>query len=168
MTRLILILICMLTWPSLARSESAFPGSNFEPLEASLNTLWLKAELKKQILDSFGYSLPGIRLRYWRSENRSAWVLHEVGKEQPITFGIIISEGKIEQIDVLEYRETRGGEIQYPFFRKQFLGSSLAQKGEQYRLNQSIDGITGATLSVNAMKKVAKVALFLHKHALSS
>ena len=32
------------------------------------------------------------------------------------------------------------------------------------QLNQRIDNITGATLSVNAMKKLSKMALYLHDH----
>ncbi|SMF48156.1 FMN-binding domain-containing protein [Alteromonadaceae bacterium Bs31] len=156
-----------MAWPIQAEPESPFPGVVFEPLDTSIQTLWLNAELKQIIAENFNYSFPGIRVRYWRTQNSSAWVLDEVGKEQPITIGIAITDGKIDRIEVLEYRESRGGEIQFPFFREQFLGAELSGKKKKTQLNQDIDGITGATLSVNAMKKVAKVALFLHKHALA-
>lgn len=131
-------------------------------LQTSVGTLWLKSDLKQVLKKQFDYSLNRVRVRYWHAGDRSAWILEEVGKEQPITFGIVVDDHRLSEIEVLTYRESRGGEVQYPFFRKQFYGASIAHKRNAYKLNQNIDGITGATLSVRAMKKVAKVALFLH------
>ncbi|MCV6604514.1 MAG: FMN-binding protein, partial [Porticoccaceae bacterium] len=68
----------------------------------------------------------------------------------------------IEQVKILEFRESRGWEVRYPFFTKQFIGVGLAHK-KRYRLDSHIDGITGATLSVRAVKKVATLALFFHR-----
>lgn len=132
-----------------------------------METLWLNAEIKEQIRQDFDYEILRMRLRYWRHNLSSAWILEEVGKEKPITFGIIIEDDKIVDVEILAYRESRGGEIQYPFFRQQFYGLGLQTENDSPELSGSIDGITGATLSVRAMKKVAKVALFLHKHALA-
>ena len=50
-------------------------------------------------------------MRYWQSGSRTAWVLDEIGKEQPITTGIIVENGKILSVDVLAYRESRGAEV---------------------------------------------------------
>jgi len=61
---------------------------------------------------------------------------------------------------VLIYRETHGHEVQYPFFRNQFKGLKLIS-GKRPKLNKSIDGISGATLSVNALTKLAKISLYL-------
>ncbi|MFT7558872.1 MAG: hypothetical protein ACI93R_000775 [Flavobacteriales bacterium] len=127
--------------------------------------LWLNAELKARILKQFSYRINKLRVRYWRNDYASAWLLEEVGKEQPITFGVVIEDEKIHSIEVLRYRESRGGEIQHAFFQKQFLGAQLNQSKKTPRLSQSIDGITGATLSVNAMKKIAKVALYLDRES---
>jgi Na+-translocating ferredoxin:NAD+ oxidoreductase RnfG subunit len=59
----------------------------------------------------------------------------------------------------LAFRESRGWEIRYPFFTKQFDQVSLTQK---QKLNKTIDNITGATLSVRAVRKLAQLALIYH------
>jgi hypothetical protein len=61
-------------------------------------------------------------------------------------------------IEVLAFRESRGWEIRYPFFTSQFSGLELADDGY---LSESIDGITGATMSVRAVERVARLALWL-------
>jgi len=57
---------------------------------------------------------------------------------------------------VLIFRETRGGEVRYPFFTDQFAGIML---GRDTLLSREIDGISGATLSVNALVKLTRLAL---------
>lgn len=129
--------------------------------------LWLSAEFKAQLLKKFDYRINRLRLRYWCKQGRTAWILDEVGKEQPITMGVVVEEGRIVNIEVLVYRESRGGDIKYPYFRKQFTGLTLTGRENAPKLDGHIDGITGATLSVRAMKKIATVALFLHQVALA-
>ena len=72
----------------------------------------------------------------------------------------MINHNKIESIKVLAFRESRGWEVRYPFFTDQF--SDVALK-ENKQLDRHIDGISGATLSVRAMTKMARLALFLHQ-----
>jgi hypothetical protein len=60
---------------------------------------------------------------------------------------------------VLAFRESRGWEIRYPFFTDQFSGLTLAPDGY---LSKPIDGITGATLSVRAVERVTRLALWLN------
>ena len=79
---------------------------------------------------------------------------------KPITTGLVINEDRVERIRVLEYRESRGGEVRHPFFTGQFKGAGLT---EEHRLDRPIDGISGATLSVRALKKLAALALYLHR-----
>jgi hypothetical protein len=122
--------------------------------------LWLDKSLKQKAADILQHDYAGLRQRYWLQSDRSAWVLEEVGKEWPITFGVIVEGGQIADIKVLEFRESRGGEVRHNFFTKQFLGLGLDAESD---LNGRIDGITGATLSVNAMKKVARLALLFDK-----
>ncbi len=104
------------------------------------------------------------RLRYWQQDDRTAWILEAIGKTKPITTGLVVKEGKIERLKVLQFRESRGGEIRYPFFTDQFKGLGLDEHGQ---LNRSIDGISGATLSVRAMKKLARIAILLHEQVMS-
>jgi len=156
------LLLSTLAMFASADGRSRFVKSVFGDAEPELKTLWLSAEIKAVLKTEFDYTLNRVRIRYWQLNDRSMWVLDEVGKEQPITMAVVVDAQKIFAIDVLEYRESRGGEIQYPFFHDQFHGATLIDKRGKKRLSQRVDGITGATLSVRAMKKVARVALFLH------
>lgn len=106
-----------------------------------------------------GHNYPALRLRYWCRGKRSAWILEEIGKELPITVGIVIDGDQVRSLRVLTYRENRGSEVSTPSFTDQFDGVMLAAAGE---LDRNIDGITGATLSVDALTRLAIMALFLH------
>jgi hypothetical protein len=119
--------------------------------------IWLKGDVKETINTIMGEPYKGLRIRYWQAENRSAWILEDIGKEQPITFGIVIKDNKIEQIKVLAFRESRGYEVRYPAFQQQFIGAHL----NGLELDRNIDGISGATLSVWAMTDVIRLALYL-------
>ena len=121
--------------------------------------LWLNKPLQQRATAILGHAYPGLRVRFWQSAQRSAWVLDEIGKEQPITTGIVIENNHIVAVEVLVYRESRGGEIQQRFFTKQFQGLTLTKHDT---LSQKIDGITGATLSVGALQKVARLALLFN------
>jgi hypothetical protein len=121
--------------------------------------LWMTSEHRKPLERLLGHEYQSLRIRYWRDSDRTAWILDEIGKEQPITIGIVIEGGAIDLVRILEFREIRGWEVRYPFFTDQFRGAEL-EGGE---LSTDIDGITGATLSVGAVRRVAKAALYLHE-----
>lgn len=120
--------------------------------------VWLTGDRKIAVEQILGHSYPTLRVRYWQSGLRSAWILDEVGKEQPITVGIVIDAARIETIKVLVFRESRGWEVRHPFFTDQFKAARLNSALE---LDRHIDGISGATLSVRAMQKLARLALYL-------
>lgn len=124
--------------------------------------MWLIGEKKKRLTDILGHKPSSSRLRYWQKGQRTAWIMDEIGKVMPITMGVVINNGRLESIRVLEYRESRGAEIRFPAFRQQFHTASLSD-GDQ--LDRNIDGISGATMSVTAMKKIARAALMLHASA---
>ena len=127
----------------------------------SAKKLWLTGELKKKVRTILGRDLGVLRLRYWLKQGRSAWILEEIGKERPITTGIVINNGQIEQIKVLVFREVRGWEVRYPFFTDQFDGAVL---DSELMLDRPIDGISGATMSVSAVTRLARLALLLHQY----
>lgn len=99
----------------------------------------------------------GSRVRYWKGGGKTVWILNEIGKYKPITTGFVISSGSIRRIKVLIYRESHGFEVRYPAFTGQFRGARLSGA----RLSRGISSISGATLSVNALKRLAALALYL-------
>ena len=76
--------------------------------------------------------------------------------------GFVVNTGAIEITRVLVFRESRGWEIRHPFFTDQYKDVTLK---EGLKLNRPIDGISGATLSVSAVNKLARLALMLHQHS---
>lgn len=144
-------------------SSSAFVADSFEHKPPKPALLWITPALKPAIHEILGHDLNRLRLRYWRQGSRSVWILEEIGKEQAITFGVVVADGRIEQLRVLVFRESRGWEIRHPFFTDQFNGATL--NGGQ-KLDRHIDNISGATLSVRAATRITRLALFLHQQVL--
>jgi hypothetical protein len=137
--------------------ERAFDGSPPGP-----DVIWLSGERKAAVSELLGHDYPALRIRYWCHLKRSAWVLEEIGKDLPITVGIIVEDQQIQNLRVLVYRENRGGEVVAPAFVDQFDGLS---NGRNKGLSRGVDGISGATLSVRALTHLAAVALYLHADA---
>jgi hypothetical protein len=123
--------------------------------------LWITNPIKSEIREIMGHDLGQLRIRYWRRGERTAWILEELGKERPITTGLVVEASKVAELRVLIYRESRGWEVRYPAFTDQFRGATLA---DHFLLDRRIDGITGATLSVDALTRLARLALLLHRH----
>lgn len=118
--------------------------------------LWLRPNVKEAAREILGRDMGGLRIRYWQQEERTVWILEEIGKTKPITTAIAVSGGAIERVQVLVYRESHGWEVRYPFFTDQFTGMVL---DEDLDLSEQVDGISGATLSVRALIKLARLAL---------
>ncbi|MGX5174635.1 FMN-binding protein [Aliikangiella sp. IMCC44653] len=135
--------------------SSAISQSNFQR-----KTLWLNQSIQSEISSILGHPYPKLRLKYWQFEENTIWFLEEIGKEKPISFAVHINNHKIIQVKVLAFRESRGDEIKMQAFSDQFKNSQLTESDQ---LNRPIDGISGATMSVNAMKKISRVALKLAK-----
>ncbi|MCP5200047.1 MAG: FMN-binding protein [Gammaproteobacteria bacterium] len=126
--------------------------------------LWVKRQLKDDIRTIMGHDLGALRIRYWARDGRTAWILDDIGKEQFITTGLVVENGELSSVRVLIYRESRGWEVRYPAFTDQFRGAHLEP---DLALDRGIDGISGATLSVHALTRLARLALLLDRHVQS-
>lgn len=165
LNKLFLLIVILVSQPTLAGAASvyetqaeflarAFSGSPPEPM-----LVWLSGERKTVVSEVLGHDYPALRLRYWCQTARSAWTLDEIGKDLPITVGVVVERNYIKSLRVLTYRENRGGEVATPAFTDQFDSARLK---ENNTLNTTIDGISGATLSVHALTRLATMALYLH------
>lgn len=144
------------------QTRAQFLQSVLGSAQAPSATIWLDDETRPRVADILGRTPDMLRVRYWFEGARTAWIIDEIGKEKPITFGIVVENGKVHALQVLQFRESRGWEIRYPFFTNQFTNLRLTGSGE---LDHRIDSISGATLSVNAATRVARLALLLDEHA---
>lgn len=165
MTRLCITLLLLMTLPTAVlgrgvyQQPAAFIDEVFNGSPPPAKRLWLTGDIKQVATQILGHPPTSLRLRYWGQGQRSTWVLEEIGKEKPITVGIVIAHNRIERLKVLVFRESRGWEVRHDFFTKQFKDVRLL---EDKNLHKHIDGISGATLSVRALKKLSRLALYLH------
>ena len=171
-TRTLLVSIALVLATSFAMAKGVylspqeFLQQSFGSFSQGSQALWLDDADKQQDKAIFHRDYVGFRVRYWQDGQKTAWILNDIGKTRPITFGVVVTGDQIENVTVLEFRESRGGEIRHPFFTKQFAGLKLA--GEGADLSDSVDGITGATLSVRAATRVARFALYLSTRVTSN
>ncbi len=99
----------------------------------------------------FGY---GTTVNYYAVNlgNRRAGyaIVDEVrGKSKLITYAVFVDPNVvIKDLEVLAYRETYGGEIQYDAFRKQFRGKGTK---DAMKVGVDIRNVSGATISTNAV-----------------
>lgn len=153
---------CSILWAKGVYQEPEdFINEVFNGSPPDVEKITIKGEVKTHLKTILGHRYKKIRLPYWYEDGRTVWILEKIGKELPITAGFVVRDNKIEQFKVLVFRESRGWEIRNDFFTEQFDGAYLESPTQ---LNQRIDNITGATLSVNAMKKLSKMALYLHDY----
>jgi hypothetical protein len=122
--------------------------------------LWVSKEIKPNVEKILQHKAGFLRTRYWQNETKTVWILDEIGKIKLITVAVIIEQQKIVQLKVLAFRESRGWEVKHEFFTQQFEQIGLK---DDLRLTQAIDGISGATLSVRALTKIAQLALLFDK-----
>lgn len=91
---------------------------------------------------------PGLEVWEARdAQSRQGWLLVDrvIGRTEQITYALALdAQGTVLSLEVLEYRETHGGEIRLPAWRKQFVGK---QAGQPPQFETDIRNIVGATLS---------------------
>ena len=96
--------------------------------------LRFKGEVKEIAQKIMGSNYKKIRMKYWRQDQKTAWILERIGKVELITAGFIVENCRISSVHVLVYRETHGWEVKYPSFRDQFVGVNMIA---DYKLDKS-------------------------------
>lgn len=161
----ITLLFSPLVTAEVYQTPEAFLEQTFDANVPEPQILWISGEVRARAEEILQHRPNTLRTRYWQQGERTAWILEEIGKEKPITVGIVINDQSIENVKVLIFRESRGWEVKYPFFTNQF---KQARLDSDLELTTSIDGVTGATLSVRALTKLSRLALFYHQHVTQS
>lgn len=76
------------------------------------------------------------------------------GKHELIDYAVAIDlDGRVQSVEILEYRESYGGEIRGEKWRAQFRGKGL---GDAFRLNRDIYNLSGATMSCRHVSEGVK------------
>lgn len=143
--------------PKVHQKPSDFIKSTLGAIPAT-QAITLSSTQQRQVRAILGKNYKTKAIRYWTRNGKTAFILEEIGKTEYITTGLVVKNGKIESVKVLVYRETHGWEVARTAFTNQFKGTSLKPNGQ---ISRSPRNIAGATLSVRALTKLARLALFL-------
>lgn len=85
--------------------------------------------------------------RVWKGGSELGYFLVDevYGKHEFITYAVALDKaGAVNQVQILEYRESYGGDVRNPAWLKQFVGKKADAK---LQLDKDILNISGATLS---------------------
>lgn len=129
----------------------------------------LSAEQIKSIASSSGVRVRLNQQAVWQAmanQKKIGWlIVDEVyGKHEFITYSVALNnDGSVKLIEVMDYRETHGGQVQNAAWLQQFVGKMF---GAAFKLDEDIKNISGATLSCKHMADGVKRLMAFYKVAL--
>ena len=139
--------------------QIAFPGAD----EIKKERLWLDKEQIRTIEEIFMYKIHETRFTFYTGIKNgkpmgSMLIDNIIGKSFPITFMTVLNtDGTVRDVEIMVYREPQGWEVKNKSFRSQFYGKDSSSNPVK------ILSISGATLSVNSVKKGVYKALAAYK-----
>ena len=84
-----------------------------------------------------------------------------IGKSMPITFIVLLDvDGNIISTDIIKYREPYGGAVSNENWNEQFTGKN---SNSDFTVGESVNSISGATISVNSVTKGIRKIIFLYE-----
>jgi len=105
----------------------------------------------------------------WRAEGAQGLlgffvVDYVIGKHEVIDYAVALAQdGTILRVDILEYRESYGGEIRNPAWLAQFVGKT---RRDHLKVDDDITNISGATLSSHHVTEGIRRVLAIHETCL--
>jgi hypothetical protein len=139
--------------------QIAFPGAD----EIKKERFWLDKEQIRTIEEIFMYKIHETRFTFYTGIKNgkpmgSMLIDNIIGKSFPITFMTVLNtDGTVRDVEIMVYREPQGWEVKNKSFRSQFYGKDSTSNPVK------ILSISGATLSVNSVKKGVYKALAAYK-----
>jgi Na+-transporting NADH:ubiquinone oxidoreductase subunit C len=121
--------------------RAIFPGKSFTAGPVKLTSVQRKA-----IEQASGVRVLQDEQQVWRVSGGGWFIVDEVvGKHEFITYAAgLTADGSVKQIEIMDYRETYGGQIRDQKWRAQFVGKNSRST---LKLDRDIKNISGATLS---------------------
>jgi Na+-translocating ferredoxin:NAD+ oxidoreductase RnfG subunit len=140
--------------------KAIFPGKTFSPAPVKLTSTQRKA-----IEQTSGVRVLRDEQQVWRVSGGGWFIVDEVvGKHEFITYAAgLNADGSVKQIEIMDYRETYGGQIRDQKWRAQFVGKTGKST---LKLDSDIKNISGATLSCRHITDGVKRLLAFYEIAL--
>jgi hypothetical protein len=126
--------------------------------------LRLAPDQKLRIEERIGWKFPETTFRGFKAESHGkidgyAIIQETIGKHRPITYIVgITPDGRVFDVEILVYRESKGSEVRRKRFNAQYEGKTAH---DPIRINKDIINVTGATMSVRSVSAGVKRALVL-------
>lgn len=131
-----------------------------------LQDIYPEVRSKLKILKS--RELDTLYVSFFIHKGKSIVVIPAQSKGKTLDFSFLVyvdlQSDEIVNVDVVEYRETHGMEIDYPVFRKQFRGK---KKPNEIIFRRHIRNITGATISARSITMAVRDVLIIYQKAKS-
>jgi len=140
--------------------RAIFPGKSFTAAPVKLTSVQRKA-----VEQASGVRVLHDEQQVWRVSGGGWFIVDEVvGKHEFITYAAgLTPDGSVKQIEIMDYRETYGGQIRDQKWRAQFVGKSSKST---LKLDNDIKNISGATLSCRHITDGVKRLLACYEIAL--
>ena len=137
-----------------------FPGKSFTATPVKLTSVQRKA-----IEQASGVRVLHDDQQVWRVSGVGWFIVDEVvGKHEFITYAAgLTADGSVKKIEIMDYRETYGGQIRDQKWRVQFVGKTSKST---LKLDSDIKNISGATLSCRHITDGVKRLLAFYEIAL--
>ena len=140
--------------------RAIFPGKSFTATPVKLTSVQRKA-----IEHASGVRVLHDQQQVWRVSGGGWFIVDEVvGKHEFINYAAgLTADGSVKQIEIMDYRETYGGQIRDQKWRAQFVGKTSKST---LKLDSDIKNISGATLSCRHITDGVKRLLAFYEIAL--
>ena len=137
--------------------QAIFPNAKLTPADVKLT----EAQ-RKTIEKTSGVRVRNLEQKVWRVEGGGWLIVDEVlGKHEFISYAVgLNADGSVKQIEVMDYRETYGGQVRDEKWRAQFTGK---KHGAALKLDDDIKNVSGATLSCRHITDGVKRLLAFHE-----
>jgi FMN-binding domain len=138
--------------------QAIFPGKSFTALR-------LTDAQRKRIEQESRVRLTSTPPRVWRTSGGGWFIVDKViGKHEFITYAVgLTADGAVSGMEIMDYRESYGGQVRDPQWRAQFVGKT---KTAPLALDCDIKNISGATLSSRHLTDGVRRVLALYDVAL--
>ncbi|HYR60905.1 MAG TPA: FMN-binding protein [Nitrospiraceae bacterium] len=126
--------------------------------------LRVPTDKKMAIEERIGWKFPEDAFEVYIGETGTqvdgyALVQNTIGKHKPMTYMVgVDAHGRVSNVELLVFRETRGSEVRTKRFNAQYEGKTVL---DPVRINKDIINISGATMSVRSMSAGVKRVLVL-------
>ncbi|MBX6324499.1 MAG: FMN-binding protein [Chthoniobacterales bacterium] len=140
--------------------RAIFPGKSLTAAPVELT-----GAQRKSIEQASGVRVLRNKQPVWKVSGGGWFIVDEVvGKHEFITYAVgLNADGSVKQIEIMDYRETYGGQIRDQKWRAQFVGKTAKSP---LKLEADIKNISGATLSCRHVTDGVKRLLAFYEVAL--